>query len=329
MKLSVVIPCFNEQGNVSPLTERLVSACSDCCDSLELIFVDDGSTDQTADAIRKAMAGDPRIRLLVLSRNFGHENATTAGLDHATGDAVVIIDADLQDPPELIPSMVERWRDGVGVVYAQRRRRSGESVMKRASASIFYRVLGRLSEIDIPRDTGDFRLMDRAVVDVVRHCRENPRFVRGLVAWAGFRQEALPFDRDGRHSGKTKYDVRKLTSLAIDSLSSFSVVPLRWSIWLGLSVTAISAVLMLAIVVERLFLQSAAPRGYAFLAFMMLFIGGIQLIMLGMLGLYVGSIFRNVQGRPLYVVGTREGFTEREAGPIVESKPARVTQDTP
>jgi dolichol-phosphate mannosyltransferase len=292
---------------------RLSETASACCDELELIFVDDGSTDGTLAALRRLGAADPRVRYLSLSRNFGHEVAVAAGLDRADGDTVVLIDADLQDPPELIGKMVERWRAGAMVVYAQRTRRRGDRLAKRTAIYFFYRLLGRISEVPIPLDTGNFRLMDRRVVEVVKACRENPRFVRGLVPWAGFRQEALPYDRDPRHAGETGYGLVKLVRLAFDGICSFSMVPLRLSTWLGAAVILLSVLLTTYVVVERLVLTPptapgapatslGVPRGFAFLACVMLFLGGVQLFMLGMLATYVGYIFKNVQGRPMYVV---------------------------
>lgn len=308
MKLSVVIPAYNEEQNLPVLHERLTRVLEQCADEHEIIFVNDHSRDGTLDVLRRLAAADPRVRYVSFSRNFGHEIAVAAGMDRAEGDAVVIMDADLQDPPELIAQLVERWRDGVQVAYAQRRSRAGDPLLKRAAIYVFYRLLGRIAEIDIPLDTGNYRLMDRRVVEVVRSCRENPRYVRGLVPWAGFRQEPVLFDRDARHAGQTNYSVSRLFRLAFDGICSFSLVPLKASTWLGTAAIGLSLLLTLAVVLERIFVNSDdVPRGFAFLACIILFIGGVQLFMLGMLATYVGYIFKNVQQRPMYIVAEESG----------------------
>jgi glycosyltransferase involved in cell wall biosynthesis len=305
VKLSVVIPTFNEEPNLALLHRRLTAVLSGCANDHELIFVDDCSTDGTLSGLRQLAAADRRVRFISFSRNFGHEIAVAAGIDRAFGDAVVIIDADLQDPPELIEEMTQRWRAGAHVVYAQRRHRRGDSVLKRSIIFLFYRLLGRLSEIAIPPDTGNFRLIDRRVADVVRSCRENPRFLRGLVPWAGFRQEAVQFDRDERHAGKTSNSLGQMVRLAFEGLCSFSLVPLRFSTWIGAGAIALSIILAVVVVLEKIFFNTPEiPRGFAFLACVMLFIGGVQLFMLGMLATYIGYIFKNVQQRPLYVIAS-------------------------
>jgi len=302
MHLTIVVPAYNEAANIAPLYQRLAAAAQRCADSYDVLFVDDGSTDGTADAVRALAAEDPAVSLLSFSRNFGHEAASTAGLDYARGDAVILIDADLQDPPELIPTLVERWRAGADVVYAQRRRRAGESPVKRLTAHLFYRILSRLTETPIPPDTGDFRLMDRRVVEALRQCRESPRFVRGLVSWVGFKQVAVPYDRDARYAGDTKYNYRKLARLAGVAISSFSLLPLRLSMHLGLIVLTISLLLAAVIVVQRFVLGVEMLRGYAFLTCSIFFLGGVQLVMLGILSHYLGQLFTRAQARPLYIV---------------------------
>jgi len=315
MKLSVIIPCWNEEHNLPVLHTRLTETIAGVCEEHEFIYVNDGSRDNTLGVLRELAAADASVKFISFSRNFGHEIAVAAGLDKATGDAAVLIDADLQDPPELIGPMVARWREGVHVVYAQRRKRRGDPIAKKIAIFFFYRVLGRISEIDIPLDTGNFRLMDRRVIEVVKSCRENPRYVRGLVPWAGFKQEPLLFDRDPRHAGKTGYGFFKLVRLAYDGICSFSMVPLRVSTWVGSGVIALSILLTLFVIVERIFFNSPSlgvPRGFAFLACVILFLGGVQLFMLGMLATYVGYIFKNVQQRPMYVVAEEGGFTPSE-----------------
>ena len=300
MKLSVIVPAYNEEANIRPLYDRLVPVLTGLTDEYEILFVDDGSTDETLPAIQDLARKDPRVGFVSFSRNFGHEIASTAGLDRAEGDAVVLIDADLQDPPELIATMVDRWRDGVEVVYAQRRRRARESVLKRFTAWCFYRLIRLLSSVDIPPDTGDFRLMDRRVVEAVRQCREVPRFVRGLVAWVGFRQQAVLYDRDPRHEGETKYGFGKLVRLSLEAILGFSLVPLRLMIWLGLAIVALSVVLVIIVAVEKFI--APANQGYAFLASGIFFLGGVQLTMLGVIAHYLGHVFERSQARPLYVV---------------------------
>lgn len=306
--ISFVIPCLNEEKNLPTLWERLRHMASTIQESCEFVFVDDGSTDSTPGIIERLAAEDPRVRLVSLSRNFGQEAAIAAGLDHAAGDAVVLMDADLQDPPELIGEMIRRWEGGAQVVYAQRRKRAGERLLKRATAHAYYLVLDRLSDTPIPRNTGNFRLMDRRVADVLRGCRENPRLLRGLVAWSGFRQEALVYDRDARLAGQSGYNWPRMIRLALEGICSFSQVPLRAAIWLGASVTMLSVLGILVIVGEAVFLGVRAERGIPFLTCAVFFMGGIQLLMLGVIGQYVGTIFSNVQGRPLYVVGRAVGF---------------------
>ncbi|MFN7020963.1 MAG: glycosyltransferase family 2 protein [Phycisphaerales bacterium] len=329
MKLSIIIPCLNEEANLRTLHERLTRVASAASEDHELIFVDDGSRDRTLGLLRELAASNPRVRYVSFSRNFGHEVAVAAGLDRATGDAAVLIDADLQDPPELIEQMVARWREGVHVVYAQRARRRGDPLAKRVAIYFFYRLLGRISEIDIPLDTGNFRLMDRRIVEIVRSCKENPRYVRGLVPWAGFRQEPLLFDRQPRNAGKTGYGFFRLVRLAFDGICSFSMVPLRLSTWLGAAVIALAIALTIYVIVERLFFYVpgegplGVPRGFAFLACVILFLGGVQLFMLGMLATYVGYIFKNVQNRPMYVVAEEGGVHDTRApAPEVVVRPS-------
>lgn len=308
MKISVVIPAYNEEKNLGVLHERLTRVLESCVDDHELILVNDGSADGTLEGLRKLHRADGRVKYASFSRNFGHETAVAAGMDRATGDAVILIDADLQDPPELIAQMVERWRAGVDVVYAQRRKRRGDGLFKKASIFVFYRVMSRIAEIDIPLDTGNFRLMDRKVVEAVKRCRENPRYVRGLVPWVGFKQEPVLFEREARHAGETGYGFIKLLRLALDGIFSFSMVPLKVSTWLGLVMVALAVLGGVAVVVDKVFIHPEVPRGFAFLACAMFFLGGVQLFMLGMLAHYVGYIFKNVQGRPMYIVAEEGGW---------------------
>lgn len=310
--VSIIVPAFNEEGSLPALHARLAAVLDGCVSrgearAWELILVNDGSRDATLGVMRDLARRDARVKYVSLSRNFGHELATTAGLDHAEGDAVVLIDADLQDPPEVIADMLAMWRRGTDVVYAQRRQRDGETLFKKASAFVFYRLLHSVSEVKIPRDTGDFRLMDRRVVLALREIRENPRFIRGLVSWVGFRQEPLLYDRDARHAGETKYNFRKLLRLSFEALCAFSLTPLRSMIWVGVFVTALSLAVTAMVVVQKLLFKMPF-EGYAMLACGVFFLGGVQLTMLGMLAWYVGIIHKTVQNRPLYIVGEKRGF---------------------
>ncbi len=299
--ISIVIPVYNEQDCLPPFFERLDRLQASRPERYEFVFVDDGSSDESRRIITELAAQHPNVKYVFFSRNFGHEMATTAGIDHATGDAVVIIDADLQDPPELIPELIDKWQQGYQVVFAQRRSRTGENILKRFSAWLFYRIICRLSDVDIPPDAGDFRLMDRLAVEHFRRCREHSRFVRGLVAWTGFRQVAVLYDRDQRHGGQAKYGLFKLIVLAFDAVLGFSSVPLRIGIFLGLLVCIFSLAMAAKVFLAKLIWGIPVP-GYAVLVTGMFFLGGVQLFMLGLLGEYIGRIYRESQRRPLYII---------------------------
>jgi dolichol-phosphate mannosyltransferase len=315
--LSVVAPLYNEEGNVAELVRRLRAAADGCfVEGYELVFVDDGSSDRTLELLRQHAAVDPRIVIVQLSRNFGHQLAATAGLDISRGDAVVLIDADLQDPPELIPAMIERWRAGYDVVYAVRRNRRGESPFKVWTARTFYRITRRLTKVAIPVDTGDFRLMSRRVVDALKSIRERHRFIRGLVSWVGYPQTAIEYDRDPRFAGDSKYPVSKMLRFAIDGITSFSDIPLRFASYFGFAVSAIAFVVAIVEIVLKIFTGYNLP-GYTSTIFAILFLGGVQLIGIGILGEYIGRIYDEIKGRPLYVVAAVE-----RAAPTVTSAPS-------
>lgn len=301
MRLSVVIPLLNEEANLQALYSRLIEVFTRLSADGEIIFVDDGSTDSSASIITQLAAADARVVGVRFSRNFGHEAASTAGLDMASGDAIVLMDADLQDPPEVIEQMVQLWQSGAEIVYAKRARRTGESTYKRFTAWLFYRVLGVLSDVDIPRDVGDFRLVDRKVLDAVKRCREHDRFIRGLIAWTGFKSAAVTYDRPERGGGQTKYNTLKLLWLSLDATVGFSILPLRFASAVGFMVTLGSLAMVAVLVVQKLLRQIDMP-GYALLAAGLFFLGGVQMLLLGILGEYVGRIYRQIQGRPLYVV---------------------------
>jgi polyisoprenyl-phosphate glycosyltransferase len=307
--ISVVVPCHNEEGNVGPLISRLTAVLTGIDEPFEIILVDDGSTDETLARIRASHEADARVKFLSLSRNFGHEAASTAGVQHAAGECVVLIDADLQDPPEVITGLVAKWRDGFELVFATRRSRPGEGIFKRVTSRLFYKVMGWVVSFDFPADTGDFRLMSRPVVEGFLQMPERNRFVRGMVAWTGFRSTSVHYDRDARHSGDTNYDVGKLMVLAFDALTGFSAVPIRLVSLVGLLVTVLAAVGTLWIVLNKLFLGIDIP-GYAFLVTGVLFLGGVQILMLGAIGEYVGRIYVETQRRPLFLVRERGGVDQ-------------------
>ncbi len=310
MRLSFVIPLLDEAPHLRELHRRLAATAERLGCERRIIFVDDGSTDGSAEIIRELASADPSVVGIRLSRNFGHEVASTAGLDHADGDATILMDADLQDPPETIDAMVDQWKAGHEIVYAVRRRRAGETAFKRSAAWLFYRILNGLSEVPIPLDTGDFRLMDAKVVQAVRQCRENDRFVRGLVAWSGFRSTAVLYDRPARAAGRTHYSALRLWLLSLDAVVGFSIVPLRLATALGFFITFLSLTLAGIVVLQRLFFPDIMPLpGYALLATGLFFLGGVQMLILGILGEYVGRIHRQTQARPLYLVTEMIGTT--------------------
>jgi polyisoprenyl-phosphate glycosyltransferase len=301
--LAIVVPAFNEAEGLPELHRRLSAAVEDLDLAVTMLFVDDGSSDGTFAAIETLRAADPRVGALRLSRNFGKELALTAGLDHVDADAVVVIDADLQDPPELIPDMVARWRAGADVVYGQRIARDGEGWFKRASAHAFYRIIGRLSATPIPRDTGDFRLMSRRAHRALCSLRERHRFMKGLFAWVGFRQEALPYRRQPRHQGRSKWGWWKLWNLAVEGITSFSGAPLRLATPLGLAAALFAFAYGVVIIAKTLLWGDAVP-GYPSLMVVILFLGGVQLMALGVIGEYLGRLYDEAKQRPLYLVDT-------------------------
>ena len=317
VELSVVVPVYNEEESVPELYRRLTEVLSGTVRSYEIVLVDDGSRDRSWALIKDLAARDARVKGVSFSRNFGHQMAFTAGLDHVEGDAVVIMDADLQDPPELIPELVARWREGYDVAYAVRAKREGETFFKLVTAAVFYRLLQRVTNVSIPVDTGDFRLMSRKAADAFRRLSEHHRFTRGMVSWLGFRQIGVPYLRAARHAGETKYPLGKMLRLASDGITSFSYLPLQLASWLGVvvcaaAVVALAAVLILKATGSTLAWTWVAASGLALL-------GGIQLIAVGLLGEYVGRVFDEVRGRPLYLVQETVGMIggQRRAPPPI------------
>ena len=322
--VSVVVPLFNEEGNVDELVRRIRSVMSELPGTprYELVLVNDGSRDATLLRLRDLALTHHEIVVINLSRNFGHQIAATAGIDSARGDAVVLMDGDLQDPPELIAAFLERWREGYDVVYAVRRSRKGEGAFKLITARAFYRIVRRLTNVAIPVDTGDFRLMSRRVVEALKQTRERHRFLRGLVSWVGYPQIGVEYDRDERFSGSTKYPLTKMLRFAVDGITSFSEIPLRFASYLGFTVSIVAFIVAIIEILVKLFTGYNLP-GYTSTIFAILFLGGVQLIAIGTLGEYIGRIYEQVKGRPLYLIADviRDGELERN-DPMVKVREA-------
>ncbi|MDB5568840.1 MAG: putative enzyme [Hyphomicrobiales bacterium] len=319
-QLSVVVPMYNEEANLEPLVARLVPVLERCVDTFEVIFVDDGSSDATLAALRAVHRLDPRLRAVSFSRNFGKEIAIAAGLDHARGDAVVIMDADLQHPPEMIETFVERWREGYQNVYGQRVDRTADSALRRSLTLRFYHLFETFGETSLPPGAGDFRLLDRSAADALRAMGERARFSKGLYAWIGYRSLGVPFEVAERAHGQSKFSYRKLTRFALDGLMSFSTVPLKVWTYVG-TVISIAALIMAVYFLLRTVTVGADVPGYASLIVSIMFFSGVQLMSLGILGEYVGRIFAEVKRRPLYLVSERVGV-ERDSSPL-----GRAAQD--
>ncbi len=312
MKLSIIVPVLNEEAVIPELHSRLLEAVHPTGLGYEIIYVDDGSSDGSLLLLEKLANDDHRVKILSFSRNFGHQNAVTAGLENCSGDAAVIIDADLQDPPSLIPVMAEKWKEGYEVVYAVRRKREGETLFKKATAAFFYRFLGKMSEVSIPLDTGDFRLMDRKVIEALKQMPESNRFLRGMVAWTGFRQTGVEYDRDTRFAGKTKYPLRKMLRFAFNGITSFSSTPLIYVFYLGLIITILTFVGMLYVLGLKFFTDRTI-QGWTSLILVTSLFGGIQLISVGVIGLYISRIADEVKHRPKYLLKKKVNLDEGNA----------------
>lgn len=308
--ISIVIPIWNEEAVIPELYRRIVGIMERSGEKWELICVNDGSSDRSLEQLIELHRTDPRIKVISLSRNFGHQIAITAGADFACGDAVIVMDADLQDPPEVVLQMVEKWREGYEVVYAVRKTREGETRFKLWTASVFYRLLHNITDIHIPLDTGDFRLMDRRVVHAMRALREQHRFMRGLSSWVGFKQIGIEYERAERYAGETKYSLGRMVRLALSAITSFSYLPLQLATFTGFALAGISLLGILVTVILRLSGIDGALEGQATTLVSVLFLGGVQLIFLGILGEYLGRIYDEVKHRPLYLVGRAYGFVE-------------------
>lgn len=311
--VSIVVPVFNEEEVLPELYNRMQQAMDSADQPWELILVDDGSRDRSAEIIAGLNRKDPRVKGVSFSRNFGFQEAVTAGLAHASGAAVVLSDADLQDPPEVIPEMIARWKEGNDVVYGVRANREGETWFKKTTAKVFYRTIHRITSVDIPLDTGDFRLMDRRVVDAILRMPERNRFLRGMVPWVGFRQSGLTYERHARFAGESKFkSVRQMLPFALDAITSFSYFPLQLATYLGFFIAAFSLIAIVVVIALRLFGTHQELTGQATTLVAVLFLGGVQLISLGIIGEYLGRIYDEVKGRPLYLVNRKWGFDDGE-----------------
>ena len=309
---TIIAPIYNELENIPELYPRLREVMDRTGEPWELILVDDGSSDGSTEIIRKLAENDQRVRPVIFARNFGHQIAVTAGVDYSRGDAVIIIDADLQDPPEVILDLIDKWREGYEVVYAVREERQGESWFKRMTASIFYRTIFRITDVDIPLDAGDFRLMDKKVITVMQGMREKHRFLRGMSAWVGFRQVGVPYKRQPRYAGETKYPLSQMIKLALNAVTSFSYFPLQLATYLGFIAAGVSVLGILVVAILRLTTGSAL-LGQATTLIIVLFLGGVQLISLGIIGEYIGRVYDEMKNRPLYIVAEEPGeFDEKE-----------------
>lgn len=311
IRYSVVVPVYNEEAVAKKCYERLTTVMESMRESYELLFINDGSRDRTEEIIEAFVKEDSRVRLVTFSRNFGHQAAISAGIDLSQGQAVIIIDADLQDPPEVIPDMVKKWKEGYDVVYGKREKRKGESVFKRATAKLFYRFLASQTDVDIPLDTGDFRLIDRKVCDVLSGLTEKNRYVRGLVSFAGFRQIGVSYVREERFAGETKYPFKKMLNFAMDATTSFSRKPLKIAGYMGSLLSVASFVYLFVALYQKLFTDRTVS-GWASIVSIMLLFNGVTLMILGIMGEYIGRIYDEVKNRPLYIIKEKNGFSEEE-----------------
>jgi glycosyltransferase involved in cell wall biosynthesis len=312
-EITIIAPIYNELKNIPELYRRIKDVLDSIQESWELIMVDDGSTDGSTDLIREYHQQDSRVIPIIFARNFGHQIAVTAGLDYARGNAVIIIDSDLQDPPEVVLDMLDKWREGYEVVYAVRTEREGETWFKEFTASLFYRLIYKITDVDIPLDTGDFRLLDRKVVNVMRQMRERHRFLRGMSVWVGFKQAGVEYKRAARLAGETKYPLKKMVKFATDAITSFSYFPLQLAMYIGFISAGISILVIPIVIIMRL-AGSQAFFGQASTLIAVLFLGGVQLISLGILGEYIGRLYDEAKGRPLYIVSEAPDYDLLDEG---------------
>ncbi|KAB8143046.1 glycosyltransferase family 2 protein [Chloroflexia bacterium SDU3-3] len=313
--ISVVGPVFNEEALIAEFCARVAEVLEQHGEPFEIVLVNDGSRDRSPGIIREIHERDPRVKVVNFSRNFGLQAALTAGLDYTSGQAIIVMDTDLQDPPDVLPRLIEKWREGYDLIYAQRAERAGETWFKKFTASTFYRLITRITSVEIPVDTGEFRLMDRKVVDALISMREYNRFMRGLSVWVGFKQTGIRYDRDPRKAGETKFSMKKMVRLAMDGITTFSYLPLQLATYFGFFVAALCLLFLIVVVVLRLFNWTGVAGDQAFYGqastlVAVLFFGGVQLIFLGIIGEYLGRIYDEVKRRPLYIVDTALGFGE-------------------
>lgn len=310
---SIIVPMYNEEAVIPETYRRLSQVMEKFGESYEILFINDGSRDKTREMLLELCKNDYHIKLVDFARNFGHQIAITAGMDYAAGECMVIIDGDLQDPPELIPEMVKLWRSGYEVVYGKRKSRQGETFFKKFTAKAFYRILHSLTDVDIPVDTGDFRLIDRKVCEALKQLPERSRYVRGLMSWVGFKQTAIEFERSERFAGETKYPFKKMLKLAMDGIMSFSYKPLKFASYIGSLISAISFIYLIVVLLQKLFFPYSAQSGWASLIAVSLFFNGIILLMLGIIGEYIGRIYDEAKGRPLYIIKELKNIEGRES----------------
>ncbi|MCX7773632.1 MAG: glycosyltransferase family 2 protein [Clostridia bacterium] len=310
---SVIVPMYNEEAVIMETYRRLTQVMENFGESYELVFINDGSRDKTREMISELCKSDQHVKMIDFARNFGHQIAITAGMDYAAGDCMVIIDGDLQDPPELIPEMVKIWRSGYDVVYGKRKSRQGETFFKKFTAKSFYRLLRGMTDVDIPVDTGDFRLIDRRVCEALKQLPERSRYVRGLMSWVGFKQTAIEFERSERFAGETKYPLKKMLKLAMDGIMSFSYKPLKFASYLGSGISLISFIYLIIVLFQKVFFPTSATSGWASLIAVSLFFNGIILLMLGIIGEYIGRIYDEAKGRPLYIISELKNMDDRQS----------------
>jgi glycosyltransferase involved in cell wall biosynthesis len=317
--ISVVAPVYNESANIEAFYSRVTIVMQNTAYDYEIIFVNDGSKDDSMAIMTRLAYRDSKVKVIDLSRNFGKEIALSAGIDFAAGDAVIPIDVDLQDPPELIPQLIAKWQEGYDVVYATRTERAGETWLKKITAHLFYKTINKLTKIEIPADTGDFRLLGKQVVDAFKHLPERNRFNKGLFSWVGFRQTGVEYQRDSRYAGKSKYNYSKMWNYALDGITSFSQVPLQLATYFGFIVALIAFIYAIYIIVRTLFFAHEVP-GYPSLITIMLFLGGVQLMTIGILGEYIGRIYSEVKERPLYLIKAKYGFSDETIVPMAKEQ---------
>ncbi len=309
--LSIVVPVYNEQEVIDETFKRLSAVFKDFFMKVEYIFINDGSKDNTYFKLKEIASSNPEVRVINFARNFGHQIAITAGMDYAKGDAIVIIDADLQDPPEVILKMVDKWKEGYEVVYGKRLQRDGETFFKKVTAKTFYRFLDSMTDVKLPVDVGDFRLIDRKVCDAMKCLPERSRYVRGLVSWVGFKQTSVEYHREKRFAGETKYPLKKMLKLAGDGIFSFSYKPLKLATFIGMLVSVCSFIYLVVVLIQR-FVKNDVVSGWASSIAVTLFLNGVMLIVIGIMGEYVGRIYEEVKARPLYIIGELMGFEEQK-----------------